>query len=171
MLLRGRFGGHTPPLQLQLQLIQRAPIWRTFVRGLGGGRDGPFRGTFPAAFAIAMRVRWQIEQNILAHIRGEIDQLRSAQVVMDGKSFYRDLERKRLETTNAFQFDRLNERPRRPERPFGNPEVERIAQWPAANHVFGGKLGNRTFFLALQMESVGWNLAEMDFHSEKKDNE
>ncbi len=59
----------------QLQLIERAPIRfasRILVRGF---QPGCF--TDATSFAVAMRVRRQIEQDIFAQIRREIDEFRS----------------------------------------------------------------------------------------------
>ena len=118
---------------LEFQLIQRAPVWRSlFDDAIRPGRDCPRGIANSAALAIAMRIGRQIEQNVFSHERREIDHLRPGQLGVNGKSRHLDLERKRLETADATQFDRLRQRSVCPKRAFGNPDVERIAQRPGA---------------------------------------
>src|SRR5437763_522516 len=83
---------------------------------------------------------------------------------MDRESFHLDIEPKRFEAADAFQFNRLRETTRDPERTFRNAKIERVAQRASADDTFRRQIWNRTFLLALEMEPVGLNLAEMDFH-------
>ena len=80
---------------------------------------------------------------------------------MHGEIFHLDIERERLETPHTMQLDWLRDLAVRPERAIRNPEIERIAQGPGANHILRGELRNRTFFLAFEMQTVGRDLAEM----------
>jgi hypothetical protein len=77
-----------------------------------------------------------------------------------------DVEWKRFETANASKLDRLSERASGPDRPLGDSQVERITQRSGAADIFLGEFGNLAFFLALEMQTVGVNLSEMDFHGE-----
>ena len=83
---------------------------------------------------------------------------------MDRESLHLDVEPKRFEAADAFQFNRLREMTRGPERAFRNAEIERVAQRASAYDTFRRQIRNRKFLLALEMEPVGLNLAEMDFH-------
>src|SRR5438270_10841659 len=83
---------------------------------------------------------------------------------MDRESFHLDIEPKRFETADAFQFNRLREMTRDPERTFRNTEIERVAQRASAHDTFRRQIRNRTFLISLEMEPVGLNLAAMDFH-------
>lgn len=82
---------------------------------------------------------------------------------MDRKSFCFDLEWKRFETTDAPKLDRLSKRASRPHRSLGNSQVERIPQRSSAADILLREIKNRAFFLALEMQTVGVNLSEMDF--------
>src|SRR5437588_1520016 len=84
---------------------------------------------------------------------------------MDRESFHLDVEAKRFEAADAFQFNRLREMTRDPERAFRNAEIERVTQRAGAYDTFRRQIRNRTFLLALEMEPIGLNLAEMNFHS------
>lgn len=111
-----------------------------------------------------MRVRRQIEQDIFAQIRREIDELRPGQFEMKGESFRLDVEWKQLETADALELDRLSELATGPQCTFRNSHVERVAKRSGAAHIFCREIGDRRFFLALEMQTVGVNLSEMDFH-------
>src|SRR6476469_2977522 len=150
--------------RLQFQFIERAPIRLSLsirLRGRGGRRRGR---TFSAAFAIAMRMRGKIEQNILANVRREIDHFRTGQLVVDRKRRHLDVEPKRLEKTDAFQFNRLGQMAGDPERTFGKAEVERVTQRTGAGDTFRFHLRDRTLFLAFEMLTLGLDLAQMNFH-------
>ena len=84
--------------------------------------------------------------------------------MVDGEGRHFDVEAKRLEAPHAFQFDRLDEMARYPERAFRNPQVERVSQRPGADHAFRGQFGNRTFLPTFEMKAIGLDLTEMDFH-------
>src|ERR1700704_5213219 len=84
--------------------------------------------------------------------------------MMDGEGRHLDVEPKRLQAPYAFHFDRLHEMARYPERPFRDPEIERVTQRPGADDVFRGKFWNRTFLLAFEMKAVGLDVAKMHFH-------
>ena len=157
-----------PAVALQLQLIERAPIglarffhrfvhfrsWRLIVR----------RGADAAAVAIAMRIGRQIEQEIFPNERCQIDRFRSAEFMMDREIRNLDRVHETFETGNAGQFDRLRERATGPERAFGNPEIERVSQRTGANDFVPLELGDWAILLAFQVEAVGWNLSQMNFH-------
>jgi hypothetical protein len=112
-----------------------------------------------------MRVGRQIEQDIFAQIRREIDQLRSGQIEMKRESFCLDLERKRFETADALKLDRLSERATSPQGAFGNTHIERVAERPGTADILCRQIGNGAFLLAFEMDTVGVNLSEMNFHS------
>lgn len=62
--------------RLQFQFIQRTPIGWPFAGLLGGWSVGclpRFSRADPAAFAIAVRMRRQVQQDVFAQIGGEID--------------------------------------------------------------------------------------------------
>ena len=92
---------------LDLQLIQCAPI-RFAVRFFTGG-FGLRRFANTVAFAVAMRVRRQIQQNIFPQKRRQIDRLRSAQLRMQSERRHRNLIYKFFETGDAPQFHCLLE--------------------------------------------------------------
>src|SRR6266403_1835111 len=111
-----------------------------------------------------MRVGRKIKQDILTHVRGEIDQLRARQLMMDGEGVDLDVITEGLEAAHAFHFDRLDEIARYPKRAFRDPEIERITQRPGADDVFRGEFGNRTFLFAFEMQAISLDLAEVDLH-------
>src|SRR2546423_8104311 len=149
---------------LQLQLIQGTPIGLALsVRFLR--RRYRRRGrAFPSTFAIAMGMRGKVQQNIFAHVRSEIDHFGPGQFMVNRKRRNLDIEPKRLQTANAFQFDRLRQMTRDPERTFGDAEIERVAQRTGALDVFCFEIGNRTLFFALEMLAFALDLAQMNFH-------
>ena len=112
-----------------------------------------------------MRMRRQVEQNIFANVGREIDDFRPGQFVMDRERGHLDVEAKRLETANAFQFDRLREMTGDPKRAFRNAKIERVTQRPGANNSFRFQVGDRAFFRAFEMLALNLNLAQMNFHS------
>ncbi len=69
-----------------------------------------------------------------------------------------------FETTNAPQLDRLSEIAAGPQGALGNSQVERIPQRAGATDILRLELGNRAFFLALEMQALGVNVPEMNFH-------
>ena len=111
-----------------------------------------------------MRMRRQVQQDILAQIGREIDQLRPRQGEMERKRFCLDLEWERFQTADASKFDRLSQRTSRPQGALGNSQVERIAQRARATNVIRLEIGNGAFFLALEMQALRVNLPEMNFH-------
>ena len=84
---------------------------------------------------------------------------------MDRKSLCFDIEWKRLEAPDAAKLDRLRQRASRPERSLGNSQVERIPQRSSAANILRREIENWAFFLALEMQAIGVNLSEMNFHS------
>jgi len=111
-----------------------------------------------------MGVGGEIQQNVFTHIGREIDQLRTGQLMMDRERGHFDIESEWLEAAHAFQFDRLDKMAGYPKRAFRNPEVQRITQRSHTNDIFRRQIGNRTFFFAFEVQTVGLDLAEMDFH-------
>jgi hypothetical protein len=91
--------------------------------------------------------------------------------VVNGKRVHVDIERKRLETAHTFEFNGLGKRPGHPERSLGNPQVEGITKRAGADDAFGCELRDGAVFFALEMETVGLDLAQMDFHQEEKNDE
>jgi len=118
-----------------------------------------------------MRMRRQVQQDIFAQMWREIDHLRPGQIEVDRKSFCFDIEWKRIETPDAPKLDRLHERASRPERSLGDSQVERIPQRSGAADILRGEIGDGAFFLALEMQAVGVNLPEMNFHGEMTNDE
>ncbi len=86
---------------------------------------------------------------------------------MQGESFRLDFEGKGFETADALELDRLSDLATGPQCAFRNSHVERIAERSGAADIFCCKIGDRRFFLAFEMHTVGMNLSEMDFHSRK----
>src|SRR5436305_2395762 len=103
-------------------------------------------------------MRGEIQQNVFADVGSEIDQLRSRELVVDGKSMHLDVEPKRLQATHTFQFGRLDKIARYPERAFRDSEVERVTQRPGADDRFRRQLGNRAFLFAFKMQAVRLDL-------------
>src|SRR2546423_9968794 len=75
-----------------------------------------------------------------------------------------DFETEWLQASHAFELDRLSEVAGHPKRAFGDSEIERVTQRPGANDVFRGQLWNWAFLFALEMQALGLDLPEMDFH-------
>ena len=111
-----------------------------------------------------MWMRGKIQQNIFAHVGTEIDHFRAGQFVMNRKRGHLDIEPKRFETANAFQFNRLGEVARGPERTFRDAEIERVPQRAGADHAFRFQIRNRKVFLALEVLALFLDLAQMNFH-------
>ena len=106
-----------------------------------------------------MGIRRQIEQDVFSHERRKVDHFGPGKFGVNGKLVHLDVERKRLETANATQLNRLGQRPINPKRTFGNPHLEGVAKGPGAARLLRIELGNRAIFLALEMESFGRYLA------------
>jgi hypothetical protein len=83
---------------------------------------------------------------------------------MNRERFHLDIEFERLEAADAFQFHRLGQGAGRPKGSFGNTEIERVSERPGANDVFAGEIGDGAFFLAFEVQPVGLDLAEVNFH-------
>lgn len=155
-----------PLMFFQLELIKRAPIRRAFASIIRVARVvGNRRRTSAAAFAIAVRVNREVEQNILSHEWREVDFLRTSQFDVDGEILHFDLKRETFEATDALQLDRLSELTVGPKRAFRNPCVERIMQRPGAARLLGTKLRQGTFFLVLEVQPFSGNLAQMYFQT------
>jgi hypothetical protein len=91
--------------------------------------------------------------------------------MVDGKGLHFDVVAEWLEAAYAFQFDRLDKGAGDPKRAFGDPEVQRVPERPGALDLFRGQLRDRTFLFAFEMQAVGLDLPEMDFHLEMKNDE
>src|SRR3954452_11584035 len=111
---------------------------------------------------IAMRIRWQIEQNVFAHLRGEIDQLRPAEFRVHGEHRHLYGVHETPETRHACQLNRLREMTVRPQRAFCNSDIDRVTERPGARDLLVLDITDRAIFLALKMQSFVGNLAEMD---------
>lgn len=118
-----------------------------------------------------MRMRGKIQQNVFTNVGSEIDQLRAAELVVDGEGRHFDVEPERLQAPHAFQFHWLDEMACYPERAFRDSQIERVTQRPGAADAFRGELGNRTFLLAFEMETIGLDVAEVDFHKKMRNDE
>lgn len=86
---------------------------------------------------------------------------------MERESFCLDLEWERFQTADASKFDRLSKRASGPQGALGNSQVERIPQRSRATDILRRQIGNRAFFLALEMQALRVNLSEMNFHWRK----
>lgn len=151
----------------QLQLIERAPIRRAFASNIRAAWVvGNWRGTNAAAFAIAVRISRETEENVLPHEWSEVDFLRAGQFDVDGEIFHFDLESETFEASDALQLDWLSELTVGPKRAFRNPCIERITQRPGAARLLGIKLRQGTLFLVLEMQPIGGNLTQMNFHTQ-----
>ncbi len=140
----------------QIELIERAPVRLTcFGDRFIDFRDSRGRGAYAAAIAVAMRIRWQSQQNVFSHKRDEIDSFRPGKFGMESE--LRDVNRmhETFQTGNAGHLDRLGEGAVRPKRAFGNTEVERIAERARADDTIFFQLWNRAFFFTLKMQTVG----------------
>jgi len=114
-------------MPLDLQPIQRAPIWFTFRFRLGRG-TGRLADT--VAIAVAMRVRRQVQQQVFADERRKIDNFGAAQLGVDGECGHFDFVPELFQTRNTAQLHRLGERTAGPERTFANPDVELVTKRP-----------------------------------------
>ena len=71
----------------------------------------------------------------------------------------------RFPGTIRSELHRLGQRAVCPERAFGDAYIERITQRPAADDVLHRHILERAFLFAFEMQSVGWNLPEVNLHS------
>ena len=71
--IRSKIKIRSRSFQLQFQLIQRTPVWRAFAFFLSDWFRRGRSGADAPSLAIAMGMRRQVQQDILAQIWGEID--------------------------------------------------------------------------------------------------
>ena len=109
-------------------------------------------------------MRWQIQKNVFPHERRKINRLRAVQFGMNRKRRRLDVVNKFFETTNASQLDRLNKRAVRPERTFRNADVDLVFHRPEAVDSFRFQFRNEAIFFAFEVQALGGNLLQMDFH-------
>jgi len=106
----------------------------------------------------------QIQKNVFPHERRKIDRLRAVQFGMNRECRRIDVVNKFFETTNASQLDRLHKGAVRPERTFRDADVDLVFHWPDAMHSFRFQFRDQTIFFAFEMQALGRNLLQMDFH-------
>src|SRR5207253_4846689 len=117
-----------------------------------------------SAVAIAMRVGRQIQQDILAHERGDIDVLRAVQFGVERECRNPDFVLELFETGHAAQLNRLRNRSIGPKRAIGNSEVEGVTHWPDAANFRRRDVAERTIFFADEMQTFRRDLVQMDLH-------
>ena len=112
-----------------------------------------------------MRMRRQIQQQVLAHEWRKIDRLRSAQLGVDCKCRNLNLVHKFFQTRNAPQLHRLRQRSTRPQRPTRNTQVDTVMERTSTTNSLRLQFRNRAFLIPLEMQTFSWNLFQMNFHS------
>jgi hypothetical protein len=147
-----------------LQLIQCAPIRFALAGPCARFCEGLRRFANAAAIAVATRMRGQIEQQILSQKRRQIDRLRPVQLRVQGKCRHLDLVYKFFETRDTAQLHPLLKRSVRPKRAGRNSDVDVVRQRPDAADALRLQFGNRAILIALQMQTFGWNLFQMNLH-------
>lgn len=151
---------------LEIEFVERAPIRRARLwRPSFGFRGAMGRRANSIALPVAPRIRGQIQQDILSNERREIDRLRPGKLGVEGELRHANRVHEALETGDARQLDRLRERAIGPKRAFGNPEVERKLQRARARDSLLLELGDGTFLFAFEVQAVGGDLSDMNFHS------
>jgi len=116
-------------MPLDLQPIQRAPIWFAFRFRLG---RGTVRLADTVAIAVAMRVRRQVEEQIFADERRKIDYLGAGQLEVDRECRHFDFVPEVCQTRNATQLHRLGKSTAGPERTFADADVDLVTKRPSA---------------------------------------
>ena len=84
---------------------------------------------------------------------------------MNGEIFHLDRERKRFETTDTAEVDRLTELAVCPECTFGYSGLKFVMQRARALHIFRIELRERAILLTLKPQPLGRDLAQMNFHT------
>src|SRR5206468_1784597 len=128
------------------------PIWfalAIFLHGLD-----VFRPTNAAAIAIAMRVRREIQQEVLSYKWRKIDSLWSAQICVHCKCRNLNLVHKLFETGDTTQLHRLGEQPARPERASGDADVDIVMQQTGATNFVWFQFREWAAFLTFEMETL-----------------
>ena len=111
-----------------------------------------------------MRMGRKIKQNVFSHVRGEIDQLGTRQFLVDGERGTSMSKGNGSRHRTHFNSTGWASVPVTHRAPSEIPEVQRVAERPSADDTFRGELGNRTLFFALEMQAIGLDMPEMDFH-------
>lgn len=109
-------------------------------------------------------MRRQIQQKVFPHERRKIDRLRPAQFGVDRERRNFHVLDKFFETADASELDRLRERAVGPKRTFRHADVDFVLHRTGATNSVRFQIADQTIFLPLQMQSLGWNLFEMNFH-------
>src|SRR6266545_4338739 len=101
-------------------------------------------------------MRGQVEQEVLAHKRRQVDRLRSMQLCVHSKCGHLNFVHKILQTRYATQFYWLRQRASRPKGTSSNAHVDVVMQRAGtANPIL----------VPVQMQTLRRNLLEMNFHS------
>ncbi len=150
---------------LELQFIQSAPIRRSHREAFRLFRRLRRRGwTSASALAVTVRIGRQIQQDVFANERRQVDRLRSTKLGVQSEIPDFDDVGELLQTGHANHLDWLRERAVSPERTVGDTDIERIAQWSRADGAFFRQLRDGAFLLAFEVETLGSDLSEMNFH-------
>ena len=112
-----------------------------------------------------MRVGRQIQQDILAHERRDIDVLRAVQFGMERERRNLDFVVELFETGHAAQLNRLRNRSIGPKRAIGNAEVETVTHRADAPNFRRCDVAERTIFFADEMQTFRRDLVQMNFHA------
>jgi hypothetical protein len=153
---------------VQLQLIQGAPIrflLCIFLHSLQ---------LFPLANAIAISVAawmgWQVEQEVLAYKRREIDRLWPMQFSVHGKCGHLNFVYKFLQARYATQLNWLGKRASCPKRASGNAQFDVVMQPTSATNSLCFEVMDRASLVAVQVQTLWRNLFEMNFHASNLSN-
>src|SRR5436190_10315229 len=151
---------------LDLQLIQRAPIRFGFGILRMSLHFRCFANT--PSVAVATRVGRQIQKNVLAHERRDIDRLGPMQFGVERESRHLDFVFELIETGNAAHFHLLGNRSISPERPIGYAKIETIMHRRDATNFLRRQIAERTIFVTRKVQTLRWDLIQMNFHSRSR---
>ena len=121
--------------------------------------------TNPAAVTIAMRIWWEVQQNILSHEWRDVDGLRPVQVGVERKRRDLDFVLEFLQASDAGEFHRLRDRSVRPQRTIGNSEIEAVTHRPDAADLLRAEIAEGAILFTREMQTFRRNLIKMNLHS------
>jgi hypothetical protein len=109
-------------------------------------------------------MRGQVEQEVLAHKRRQVDRLRSVQLGVHSKCGHLNFVHKILQTRYATQFYWLRQRAARPKGTSSNAHVDVVMQRTGTTNPLFVKVMDRAILVPVQMQTLRRNLLEMNFH-------
>src|SRR6266480_7062503 len=94
----------------------------------------------------------------------DIDSFRPAQLRVHGKRGHLNFVNKVFQTRYATELDWLRQRAARPERASRNTQIDIVMQPTSATNSLCFHFLNWAILLPFQMQTLGWNLFQMNFH-------